>query len=198
MTTRSQTNSLRPSQFCDGTMTWPPPRAHHTALTSILDEPSCVTEAVRFPEWRHVMEVEFQTLMSNKTWTLVPSNSAQNLVGCCWIFHTKHRADDTLERCKARLVAKGFTSKLALIMVIPSAQWLRPLPLALCMLLQSLLVGLASNSTYRTPFFMVNSKRWCTCSNHLPLFISNFLSMFFSCTRPSMASSKLRGFGSLG
>lgn len=30
-------------------------------------------------------------------------------VGCKWIFSTKHKLDDSIERFKAHLVAKGFT-----------------------------------------------------------------------------------------
>lgn len=59
MTTRSQNNTLRPSQFRDGTMCWPPPRAHNATLTSNLDELNGVTKATCFLEWQRAMEAEF-------------------------------------------------------------------------------------------------------------------------------------------
>lgn len=54
------------------------------------------------------MTNEFNALISNSTWTLVPASQATNIVSCKWVFRTKCLADDTLERRKARLIAKGF------------------------------------------------------------------------------------------
>jgi histone deacetylase 1/2 len=54
------------------------------------------------------MADEINALLKNKTWTLVPPSSSQNLVGCKWVFRVKHNPDGTIQRHKARLVAKGF------------------------------------------------------------------------------------------
>jgi hypothetical protein len=54
------------------------------------------------------MNIEFDTLLSNGTWTLVPPTANTNIVGCKWVFHLKQKADGTIDRYKARLVAKGF------------------------------------------------------------------------------------------
>jgi|UniRef100_A0A2N9GUC8 hypothetical protein len=54
------------------------------------------------------MNLEFDALLKNHTWTLVPSSSAQNLIDCKWVFRIKRHADGSIERFKARLVAKGF------------------------------------------------------------------------------------------
>jgi hypothetical protein len=54
------------------------------------------------------MNVEFDTLLKNQTWKLVPSSSAQNIIGGKWVFRIKRKANGTIERYKARLVAKGF------------------------------------------------------------------------------------------
>lgn len=54
------------------------------------------------------MQLEFDALLSTNTWTLVPPASNQNLVGCKWIFKTKHFSDGTIDRCKARFMAKGY------------------------------------------------------------------------------------------
>ncbi|XP_019157558.1 PREDICTED: uncharacterized protein LOC109154150 [Ipomoea nil] len=65
----------------------PPPRSHsmntrsscphqHVALTTIstiLPEPTCYSQAVKFPKWGVAMDVEFIALVHNHTWRLVPS-----------------------------------------------------------------------------------------------------------------------------
>lgn len=52
--------------------------------------------------------MEFDALVCQCTWTLVPPSPTQNLVGYKWVYKLKQKADGTLERYKARLVAKGF------------------------------------------------------------------------------------------
>ncbi|RVW25345.1 Retrovirus-related Pol polyprotein from transposon RE1 [Vitis vinifera] len=54
------------------------------------------------------MSAEFDALLRNGTWDLVPSHPTQNLVGCKWIFRTKYLPNGSIDRYKARLVAKGF------------------------------------------------------------------------------------------
>ncbi|KAL3830766.1 hypothetical protein ACJIZ3_019568 [Penstemon smallii] len=107
ITTRSQTNSSRPKSRKDGTIPWPPPRAHLTE-NSIPEEPSSFTQASKFSDWRSAMQQEFDALMNTKTWSLIPPSPGQNLIGCKWIFKTKFRSDGSIERRKARLVAKGY------------------------------------------------------------------------------------------
>ena len=54
------------------------------------------------------MNDEFDALIRNGTWKLVPSTSMQNLVGCKWVFHIKRLPDGSIDRYKAILVVKGF------------------------------------------------------------------------------------------
>ena len=54
------------------------------------------------------MSEEYDALVRNVTWALVPQDSSQNLVGCKWVFRTKRKSDGSIDRFKARLVAKGF------------------------------------------------------------------------------------------
>ena len=71
-------------------------------------ERTCYSTVAKFPEWRTAMEAEFNALLKNNTWSLVPPSRARNIVGCKWVFRIKRGADGTIERYKARLVAKGF------------------------------------------------------------------------------------------
>ena len=54
------------------------------------------------------MNTEFDALLRNRTWELVPPSRKVNVIGCRWIFKLKRKADGSIERYKARLVAKGF------------------------------------------------------------------------------------------
>ena len=54
------------------------------------------------------MEEEYNALVRNNTWGLVPSSAASRVVQCKWVFRTKLKADGSLDKYKARLVAKGF------------------------------------------------------------------------------------------
>jgi len=54
------------------------------------------------------MNAEFDALLKNQTWQLVPPSTTRNIIGCKWVFRIKRKADGTVDRYKARLVAKGF------------------------------------------------------------------------------------------
>ena len=86
----------------DGTIPWPP-RASLAAR-----EPASVTCALADPLWKRAMDIEFDALQRNSTWTLVSPARGQNIIDCKWVFKIKHKADGSIDRYKARLVAKGF------------------------------------------------------------------------------------------
>jgi hypothetical protein len=110
MTTRSQNQIRKPKIPTDGTVRYPVPKALlAVAESSTVDaEPTCFTSAAKSPTWRKAMNLEFDALLKNHTWQLVPPHPSQNLIGCKWVFRTKRNADGSVERHKARLVAKGF------------------------------------------------------------------------------------------
>ncbi|PKU74875.1 Retrovirus-related Pol polyprotein from transposon TNT 1-94 [Dendrobium catenatum] len=54
------------------------------------------------------MSQEFQALMAQGTWELVPPHPNQNVLGSKWTFRLKYNADGSIHRYKARLVAKGY------------------------------------------------------------------------------------------
>lgn len=68
-----------------------------------------MTQALKIPHWRQACSAEFDALLHNGTWTLVPRGSAKKLVGFKWLFRIKRNLDGNIDRYKARLVAKGFT-----------------------------------------------------------------------------------------
>lgn len=54
------------------------------------------------------MQDEFDALIKNNTWTLVPTTVDMNIVGNKWVFRTKFHSYGSLQKYKTRLVAKGF------------------------------------------------------------------------------------------
>ncbi|GKV05053.1 hypothetical protein SLEP1_g17101 [Rubroshorea leprosula] len=87
------------------------PKVLHQALTTspiMASEPTCVTQALKDPNWRQAMSAEFSALVRQGTWELVPPAPTQHLIGCKWVFRLKRTKDGTIDRYKARLAAKGF------------------------------------------------------------------------------------------
>lgn len=70
-------------------------------------EPSTVTQALKDTRWRKAMDEEFDALLRNNTWRLVPRGN-KILIGCKWVFRVKRKLDGSVDRYKVRLVAKGF------------------------------------------------------------------------------------------
>ncbi|KAL9241610.1 hypothetical protein vseg_015702 [Gypsophila vaccaria] len=103
ITTRLNNNIVKPNpKYTD-------PKFAKTATLSSSDTlPTTATQALLDTRWRSAMNDEFQALQRNGTWTLVSSESAQNVVGCKWVFRIKYHPNGTIEKYKARLVAKGF------------------------------------------------------------------------------------------
>jgi histone deacetylase 1/2 len=66
-----------------------------------------MNEALASDDWRAAMDTEFDALMKNETWHLVPQ-SGQNIIDCKWVFKVKQKADGSIDHLKACLVAKGF------------------------------------------------------------------------------------------
>ena len=96
---------------------------HVLALSTGLDEvePTSFTQASKHSKWCKAMFEEYNALIANNTWDLVPSQPSQNLVGSKWVYRAKYKFDGIVERYKARLVAQGFTNKQVLITMRLSA-----------------------------------------------------------------------------
>ena len=110
MTTRSKNHISKPKSFTDGTVRYPLPCALLVdgVDVNISAEPTCYTSAMKDPKWRAAMNLEFDALLKNQTWELVPSHLAQNIVGCKWVFQIRRPIDGSVDWYKACLVAKGF------------------------------------------------------------------------------------------
>ena len=59
--------------------------------------------------WTKAMQQEYDALLKNKSWNLVPAPPNANIIDCKWVYKLKHNLDCPIARYKARLVAKGFS-----------------------------------------------------------------------------------------
>jgi hypothetical protein len=63
--------------------------------------------ALSDPNWKSAMQSEFNALIKNNTWDLVPRPCDANIIRCMWIFCHKKKSNGCFERYKARLVGDG-------------------------------------------------------------------------------------------
>ncbi|GKB78558.1 ribonuclease H-like domain-containing protein [Tanacetum coccineum] len=64
--------------------------------------------------WRNAVYDEYNALIKNGTWLLIPRPSGANIVWCLWLFRHKFRADGSLSQYKARLVTNGSSQQLGI------------------------------------------------------------------------------------
>ncbi|CAK9796153.1 Copia protein [Anthophora plagiata] len=62
-------------------------------------------------KWEKAINDELDSLIINKTWTLVEKPKNRNIVDCKWIFTIKNNEHGNPSKYKARLVARGFSQK---------------------------------------------------------------------------------------
>jgi len=75
------------------------------------NEPSSYKEASKHECWMNAMNVEYEVLLKNQTWDLVPYPNERNVIGNKWIYKVKYNLVGEIEKYKTRLVAKGFAKK---------------------------------------------------------------------------------------
>lgn len=74
MTTRSQTGSLKSKR-----------PTSYLAMTTDVVEPSCYFQDTKYAHWRWAMQKEYNALLQNGTWQLVPPFPSQNIIGSKWV-----------------------------------------------------------------------------------------------------------------
>lgn len=60
-------------------------------------------------EWELATKNEYNALMKNKTWDIVPKPNGKNIVGCNWVSKTKFNYNGCVKKQKACLMAKWFS-----------------------------------------------------------------------------------------
>jgi hypothetical protein len=101
--TRLQSGIRKEKVYTDGTVKY--------SLLSSTGEPYNIVEALEDSNWKQAMDTEYNALMKNNTWHLVPPQKGRNIIDCKWVYKIKRKQDGSLDRYKARLVAKGFKQR---------------------------------------------------------------------------------------
>ncbi|GJS96543.1 ribonuclease H-like domain-containing protein [Tanacetum coccineum] len=84
----------------------------HATTTSPIHRPHL--HALRDPNWHKAMVDEYNALISNETWALVPRPSNVNIVRSMWLFKHKFNADGSL----SSPVVKSATIRIVLSLVV--------------------------------------------------------------------------------
>ncbi|KAK6791387.1 hypothetical protein RDI58_010468 [Solanum bulbocastanum] len=82
--------------------------------TLAIVEPSFHSQSIKDIHWHHTMSEEYNALIQNGTWELVPPSSSQNIIGYKWVSKIKLKLDGSLNLYKERLVAKRYHQRLGL------------------------------------------------------------------------------------
>jgi hypothetical protein len=94
MRTRAQHGIFKPKQFTNMHV-----ETHAPPISPI---PTTYRTALKDPNWHHAMQEEFNALMKNNTWCLVPKPAGANVISGKWIFRHKLHPNGSLARYKAR------------------------------------------------------------------------------------------------
>jgi hypothetical protein len=75
------------------------------------EEPTCSKEAIQRKEWADAMTEEYQSIMKNEVWEIVPRSKNKDRVSYKWLFKIKHVVNGSIEKYKAIFSTRGFSHK---------------------------------------------------------------------------------------
>ena len=79
-------------------------------LYDIIDrETSTYEEVTENKEWKDAMIKEYQSIMNNDVWEIVPRSKKKSVVTSKWIYKIKHVAYGSIEKYKERFIARVFS-----------------------------------------------------------------------------------------
>eukprot|EP00253_Pinus_taeda_P025735 PITA_25735 len=67
--------------------------------------------AVKHQVWKDAMTEEYESIMKNDVWEVVPRPKDKTIVTSKWLYKIKYATDGSTEKYKARFVAHGFSQK---------------------------------------------------------------------------------------
>jgi len=79
--------------------------------TIIQNEALSFSDAVKYQVWKDAMTEEYESIMKNDVWEVVPRPQDKTTVNSKWLYKIKHAVDGSTEKYKAFFVALGFSQK---------------------------------------------------------------------------------------
>lgn len=80
-----------------------------TYMTKLTEaKPSTFEEVVNHQEWKDAMNEEYQSIMKNGVWEIIPMPKDKYVVTSKWFYKIKPASDGSIYKYKARFVARGF------------------------------------------------------------------------------------------
>ena len=76
-----------------------------------IAKPTSYEDVARQQVWKDAMMEEYQSIMKNNVWDVVPRPKGKSVVTFKRLFKIKHAVDGSIEKYKARFVARGFSQK---------------------------------------------------------------------------------------
>ncbi|KAL8161859.1 hypothetical protein V2J09_013348 [Rumex salicifolius] len=87
------------------------PRTIFNLTSQIYPLPKNHKNAINCPQWFNSMKEEYDALIKNRTWDLVPRPIGANVITGKWLFRHKLDANGNLARYKSRWVARGYSQQ---------------------------------------------------------------------------------------
>jgi hypothetical protein len=79
--------------------------SYATLMTSLVNEkPSIFEEAIKKKEWKEAMMKEYQSIMKNDVWEVVPRPKEKSVVTSKWVYKINHVVDGSIDKYKAKFV----------------------------------------------------------------------------------------------
>ena len=88
----------------------PPERINYMALMTdlIKYKTSSFGKVAQHDVCQEAMVEEYDSIMKNQVWEVVPRPQGKKVVGSKWIYKVKHAADESMEKYQACFMEKGF------------------------------------------------------------------------------------------
>ncbi|GKC62254.1 retrovirus-related pol polyprotein from transposon TNT 1-94 [Tanacetum coccineum] len=89
------------------------PSTHVAFLANVFAtlKPTSYKQAITHERWVKAMKDELAALERNETWTITSIPEGHKPITSKWVFKTKYKPNETVERLKARLVVRGFNQQ---------------------------------------------------------------------------------------
>ena len=77
--------------------------------TIVQSEPASFEEAVKHQVSKDAIHEEYESIMKNDVWDVVPRAEDKAVVTSKWLYKIKHGFDGSAKKFMARFVARGFS-----------------------------------------------------------------------------------------